>query len=62
MNKYKISYTLSRVLRVEDKKDGVKNFEAESMEQAINKFYIFMKGFFGSRVSFKKIQVEQITK
>ena len=61
MNKYKITYTLNRVLRVEDKKVGVRNFEAESMEKAIDKFYIFMKGFFGTRVSFKKIEIEEIT-
>jgi len=62
MNKYKITYTLNRVLRVEDKKDGEKNFEAETIQEAIDKFYTFMKAFYGSRLSLKKIQVEEITK
>ena len=62
MKKYKITYTLNNRVRVEDKFDGVKNFEAESMQEAIDKFFTFMKAFYGFRLSLKKVQVEEITK
>lgn len=61
MNKYKINYTLKNKVRVEDKKVGSRNVEAESMEKAIDKFYIFMRAFFGFNVTFTKIEIEEIT-
>ena len=48
MKKYKFTFVSSRKLRVDDSKKDQRIIEAENMEIAITKFFVFIKSFYGS--------------
>jgi len=59
MKKYKFTFVSSRKLRVDDSLEDQRTIEAENIEEAIKKFFVFIKSFYGS-APLIKMKVEEI--
>ena len=60
MPKYKFTFVSSRKLRTDDSLENHRTIEAENIEIAISKFFVFIKNFYGS-APLKSMKVEEVS-
>ena len=53
------SFLSHRKMRVDDQKENIRTFDAENMEIAISKFFVFYKSFYGS-APLESMKVEEV--